>query len=79
MVFRKPFDLRKGNETGIQLKKKRRLVLWLPPRDSNPDMLIQSPVIPSEYKENKDLLSAKCDQVRQNPQIGRKQNDGGSS
>src|SRR4029077_1984978 len=29
---------------------------WLPPRDSNPDMLIQSPFSDSGNKENKPLL-----------------------
>jgi hypothetical protein len=52
-------------------------VIWLPPRDSNPDMLIQSQISPSENKGNKDLHSAKRDQTRQNTQTGRKRNDEG--
>jgi hypothetical protein len=46
-------------------------VIWLPPRDSNPDMLIQSQISPSENKEHKDLHSAKRDQPRQNKHTGR--------
>ena len=46
-------------------------VIWLPPRDSNPDMLIQSQISPSENKEDKDLHSAKRDQPRQNTHTGR--------
>ncbi len=42
------------------------ILIWLlPPRDSNPDMLIQSQISPSENKGNKDLHSAKRDQTRQ--------------
>jgi len=37
-------------------------------------MLIQSQAEPIEGKEDKALNSAKCGQVRQNPQTGRKQN-----
>jgi len=44
---------------------------WLPPRDSNPDMLIQSQISPTENKENRDLRSAKRDQTRQNTHTGR--------
>jgi hypothetical protein len=47
------------------------------PRDSNPDMLIQSQISPSENKGNKDLQSAKRDQTRQNTQTGRKRNEEG--
>jgi hypothetical protein len=47
------------------------------PRDSNPDMLIQSQISPTENKENKDLHSAKRDQTRQNTQTGRKRKEGG--
>jgi hypothetical protein len=52
-------------------------VIWLPPRDSNPDMLIQSQISPIENKENKDLHSAKRDQTRQNTQTGRKRKEEG--
>jgi hypothetical protein len=52
-------------------------VIWLPPRDSNPDMLIQSQISPAENKEDKDLHSVKRDRSRQNTQTGRKRNDGG--
>jgi hypothetical protein len=52
-------------------------VIWLPPRDSNPDMLIQSQISPSENKENKDLQSAKRDQTRQNTHTGRTRKDAG--
>jgi hypothetical protein len=41
---------------------------WLPPRDSNPDMLIQSPFPDSENKENPRLRSANSGKVLQNPQ-----------
>jgi hypothetical protein len=41
---------------------------WLPPRDSNPDMLIQSPAAHDEEKEDKGLSSAESSKVRQNPQ-----------
>ena len=40
---------------------------WLPPRDSNPDMLIQSYFANSENKQNPDLGSAESGKVRQNP------------
>jgi hypothetical protein len=50
-------------------------VIWLPPRDSNPDMLIQSQISPAENKGNKDLHSAKCTQTRQNPHTGRTRKD----
>jgi hypothetical protein len=50
---------------------------WLPPRDSNPDMLIQSQISPSENKENRDLHSAKRDQTRQNTHTGRTRKDEG--
>jgi hypothetical protein len=40
---------------------------WLPPRDSNPDMLIQSSFANSENKENPVFPSAKSGKVRQNP------------
>jgi hypothetical protein len=36
------------------------------PRDSNPDMLIQSQISHVENKENTDLRPAKCVQTRQN-------------
>jgi hypothetical protein len=48
--------------------------IWLPPRDSNPDMLIQSQNPSVENKGNEELNSVKCGQVRQNPQTRRKQN-----
>jgi hypothetical protein len=41
---------------------------WLPPRDSNPDMLIQSQNSEFEDKEDKELNSAKSSEIRQNPQ-----------
>ena len=41
---------------------------WLPPRDSNPDMLIQSPPGGIEGEENKALSSAKSSKVLQNSQ-----------
>jgi hypothetical protein len=40
-------------------------------------MMIQSQSEPIAGKENKELNSAKCGQVRQNPQTIRKQNDEG--
>ena len=40
---------------------------WLPPRDSNPDMLIQSSMRERENKGNRATPSAKCRKVRQNP------------
>jgi hypothetical protein len=41
--------------------------IWLPPRDSNPDMLIQSSCIDSENKEIKGLSSADSGKDLQNP------------
>jgi len=41
---------------------------WLPPGDSNPDMLIQSPPGGIEGEENKALSSAKSSKVLQIPQ-----------
>jgi len=40
---------------------------WLPPRDSNPDMLIQSYIGNSENKGNRGFSSAESGKVRQNP------------
>jgi hypothetical protein len=45
------------------------------PRDSNPDMLIQSQISHVENKENKDLRSAKRTQTRQNTHTGRTRKD----
>jgi hypothetical protein len=42
--------------------------IWLPPRDSNPDMLIQSHFTDSENKGNQALNSADSGKVLQNPQ-----------
>jgi hypothetical protein len=39
---------------------------WLPPRDSNPDMLIQSSFPKSENKEDKAVRAADRGKVRQN-------------
>jgi len=50
--------------------------LWLPPRDSNPDMLIQSPKEASDSKQFQQDSSAKPGKSRQNPQTIRKQNPG---
>jgi hypothetical protein len=52
--------------------------IWLPPRDSNPDMLIQSQISRSQNKGINDLQSAKRTQTRQNTQTGRKRNDEGA-
>jgi hypothetical protein len=41
--------------------------IWLPPRDSNPDMLIQSPFPGSENKETPAIRSAERGKVLQNP------------
>jgi hypothetical protein len=49
---------------------------WLPPRDSNPDMLIQSQISRSQNKGINDLQSAKRTQTRQNTQTGRKRSSG---
>jgi hypothetical protein len=56
-----------GENSGISgiLKK------WLPPRDSNPDMLIQSPTDRIEVKQDKGLTPAESSKIRQNPQPGR--------
>jgi hypothetical protein len=40
---------------------------WLPPRDSNPDMLIQSPFTDPENKQNPAIPSADSGKVLQNP------------
>ena len=40
---------------------------WLPPRDSNPDMLIQSSLRDCENKENRATPSVKCGKEEQNP------------
>ena len=48
---------------------------WLPPRDSNPDMLIQSPVTSVAGKEDKGLNSADSGKVVQNPQPTRNQEE----
>jgi hypothetical protein len=42
--------------------------IWLPPRDSNPDMLIQSHFPGIGNKENKTLSSAESGKILQNPQ-----------
>jgi len=42
--------------------------IWLPPRDLNPDMLIQSSIRETEGEEDKGLGSAKSSKVLQNPQ-----------
>jgi hypothetical protein len=52
---------------------------WLPPRDSNPDMLIQSPKQGSDSKQLQQLSSAKRGKVKQNPQTIRKQNSEGGA
>jgi hypothetical protein len=44
-----------------------------PPKDSDPDMLIQSQNKANDNKEDKGLSSGKCGLVRQNPQTIRKQ------
>ncbi len=41
--------------------------IWLPPRDSNPDMLIQSPFPDSENKQNPATHSADSGKHLQNP------------
>jgi hypothetical protein len=43
-------------------------LVWLPPRDSNPDMLIQSSPARYEGEEDKALTSAESSKVLQNPQ-----------
>jgi hypothetical protein len=50
--------------------------IWLPPRDSNPDMLIQSPFSGSENKENPATPSADSGKVLQNPQPPRNRKAG---
>jgi hypothetical protein len=49
--------------------------IWLPPRDSNPDMLIQSLLSPIENKENDVISSAESGKVRQNPHPTRTKSD----
>jgi len=49
---------------------------WLPPRDSNPDMLIQSPLTVAENKENQDIPLADRGKVLQNPHHPRTKKDG---
>ena len=51
-------------------------LIWLPPRDSNPDMLIQSPKEASDSKQFQQDSSAKPGKSRQNPQTIRKQDPG---
>jgi hypothetical protein len=46
---------------------------WLPPRDSNPDMLIQSPIMGSENKSLPQNSSADSSKVLQFTQPGRNQ------
>jgi len=41
--------------------------IWLPPRDSNPDMLIQSYFANSENKQDPGFCSAESGKVQQNP------------
>jgi hypothetical protein len=48
---------------------------WLPPRDSNPDMLIQSPTGLSTDQQHKGSSSENPGKVRQNPQPPRNQNN----
>jgi hypothetical protein len=40
---------------------------WLPSKDSNPDMLIQSLLSPIENKESDVIASAESGKMRQNP------------
>jgi hypothetical protein len=47
------------------------LIYWLPPRDSNPDMLIQSQKQRSKNKQFSSNDAVKRDQVRSNPHTGR--------
>jgi hypothetical protein len=60
-----------AKQEDAQLVKKK----WLPPRDSNPDMLIQSPTKPSTGQSVTDATSANSGKVLQNPQAPRKQTD----
>jgi hypothetical protein len=48
--------------------------IWLPPRDSNPDMLIQSPKTDADNKANQAVRLADSGKVRQNPQPPRNKN-----
>lgn len=66
--FEESFQVRGKMQT---LKK----LFGCPPGIRNPDMLIQSQISPSENKENKDLHSAKRDQLRQNTHTGRTRKD----
>jgi hypothetical protein len=50
-------------------------LIWLPPRDSNPDMLIQSSIRQVEGEEDKGLGSANSSKVLQNPQQNSNKND----
>ena len=45
--------------------------LWLPPRDSNPDMLIQSPSSSAENKQNLGTHSADRGKILRNPHLPR--------
>jgi hypothetical protein len=42
-------------------------IYWLPPSDSNPDMLIQSPFTDAENKQNPATPSADSGKLLQNP------------
>jgi hypothetical protein len=53
--------------------------IWLPPRDSNPDMLIQSPLTATDSKELQQLPSASSGKVLQNPQPRRNHKAGDRS
>ncbi len=48
---------------------------WLPPRDSNPDMLIQSPTGLSTDQQLKAQSAEEFGKVRQNPQPPRNQDN----
>jgi hypothetical protein len=60
--------------TGATSKVTSNRIIWLPPRDSNPDMLIQSPFAGTENKETKDLSSADSGKTLQNPHHPRTKN-----
>lgn len=51
------------------------VLFWLPPRDSNLDMLIQSLLLPIENKERNVITSAGSGKVRQNPHPTRTKTD----
>src|SRR5205814_994189 len=82
--------LYRGRSTGHRRKRVSRLerhqspnspvvsceLIWLPPRDSNPDMLIQSSVAASENKGVQQLSLAQRGKVRKDPQPRRNQKAG---